>query len=305
MSKSPTHLPKNHAQFQTIAAFAPYGDVLLPESIAPLIDRLTVGTVTAIKYLCTAQWTIAPPRRVADDMFFYIIAGRGHMTVAGRRSRLGPGDLIHWRRGEAHASSTEPDDPFQVISIHYTATLDGAIPIAEALGFPDVFRLGSGHPLEDLAHEACREYANQPLGWKRGLEAMLVRLILQVIRERGGDLAPDLAGHSLRDLQRVMPALQAMRDTVAMPLAIPVLARRCALSTAQFRRVFSRAIGRSPVHYQRQLRLTESCRLLRETSETIEAIAARVGYSEPSFFSHTFRVAMGMPPGAYRDRKEV
>ena len=296
-------VPKNVEQYQVVAAFVPYSQEL-PVDIAALMERITVGTVTAIKYICTAQWVIAP-RRVADDMFFYVIAGRGAMEVAGRRSRIGPGDLVHWRRGVTHAATTDAANPIQVISIHYTATLDSSIQLAEVVGFPDVFHLGPGHALEVLAHEACREYAFRPAGWRRGLEAMLVRLVLQVMRERAEDLKPEVEGRSLRDLQRVMPALNAMRDTVAIPLAIPLLARRCGLSTAQFRRVFIRAMGRSPVHYQRQLRLTESCRLLRETSDTIEAIATRVGYSESSFFSHTFRTAMGMPPGAYRDRREV
>jgi AraC-like DNA-binding protein/quercetin dioxygenase-like cupin family protein len=304
MPDLPAHLPPNHVQYQTIAEFSPYRQTL-PEDIGRLVERLTVTKVTAIKYTCTARWIIAPARRVADDMFFHILSGGGEMDVAGRRTRFGPGDLIHWRRGIPHAATTDADDPIRVISIHYTATVDSAVNVPELVGFPDLFRLGSGHPLEQLSHDACREYAYRPPGWQRGIEALVVRMLLHLIRERGADLRPELDGSNLRDVHRVMPAVDAMRETIASPLTIPALARRCDLSVAQFRRIFTRALGRSPVSHQRQLRIAEACRLLRETTDTVEVIAGKVGYSEPAFFSNTFREAMGMPPGGYRERREL
>ncbi|MBA3710202.1 MAG: helix-turn-helix domain-containing protein [Planctomycetes bacterium] len=298
------HLPPAHTQYTTITEYPPYRQTL-PDDVAKLVDRLAVTQVTAIKYTCTARWIIDPHRRVADDMFFHILSGRGAMDVAGRTSRFGPGDLIHWRRGVPHQATTAPDDPIRVISIHYTATIDSAVHLPELLGFPDVFRLGVGHPLEAMSHEACREFAYRPPGWSRGLEALVARMLLSLIRERGEDLHPDLDGRNLRDLQRVLPAVEAMRETIGAPLAIPALARRCAVSEAQFRRIFTRAMGRSPVAHQRQLRLGEACRLLRETADTIEVIAGKVGYAEPAFFANTFRQAMGMTPGKFRERKEV
>lgn len=304
MSDPPVHLPPDHPHYQTIAQFTAYPQNLT-EDIAALVRRLTVTKVTAIKYHCTARWNITPARRVVDDMFFYILAGAGDMDVDGRRQRFGAGDLIHWRRGVPHAATTVANDPIQVIAIHYTAILDSAITFPELVGFPDCFHLGPGHPLEQLAHDACREYAVRPPGWQPGIEALVVRLLLHLVRECGGALHSDLKGHNLRDIHRIMPAIEAMRTTIAMPLTIPALARRCSLSEAQFRRVFTRALGRSPVSHQRQLRLAEACRLLRETTDTIETIAGKVGYDEPAFFSNTFREAMGLPPGAYRDRREL
>ncbi|MBA2482572.1 MAG: cupin domain-containing protein [Planctomycetes bacterium] len=134
------HLPPAHIQYTTITEFPPYRQTL-PADIAKLVERLAVSKVTAIKYTCTARWIISPARRVADDMFFHILSGKGSMEVAGRRARFGPGDLIHWRRGVPHAATTDADDPIRVISIHYTATIDSAVYLPELVGFPDVLRL--------------------------------------------------------------------------------------------------------------------------------------------------------------------
>lgn len=304
MGNPPAHLPKDTDSHQAIADFMPY-TWDLPEDIAALMERVTVSEVTAIAYVCNGSWSISPARRVADDMFFHIIDGQGAMEVDGLHSRFSRGDLVHWRRGVPHAASTDRDDPIRVISIHYTATIDGAIPLADLVNFPDLFRLGPGHEIESLSHAACREYALRPAGWQSGLQALVLRLLLRVIREHGGELCPERRSRNLRDLRRVMPAIEAMRETVAMPLSIPALARRCGLSIAQFRRVFVRVLGMSPVRHQQQLRLTEACRLLNDSSRSIETVAAQTGYLDPASFSHAFKAAMGMPPGAYRRRSEL
>jgi transcriptional regulator GlxA family with amidase domain len=164
-------------------------------------------------------------------------------------------------------------------------------------GFPDRFRLGLAHPLVALAREATREYALRPRGWRRGLEALATRLLLGLLREFPGAPA---AAPAHPALARVAPALEAMRSTLASPLSVPALARRCGLSQAQFRRLFTQVVGCSPVAHLRRLRVAEACRLLRGTGDTVERIAGMVGYAETSYFAAMFRAEMGMPPGAFR-----
>lgn len=268
-----------------------------------LLGELQVSAVTAIEYHCTPAWRI-PPRRIADDMFFIILAGRGGMTVDGREQELAPGDVAHWRRGRTHACWHDAAKPFHVIAVHYVALLSGAVHLADAAGFPDRFRLGLDHPLIAHAAEASREYALRPPGWQRGVEALATRMLLEVVRSCADALDAPTAPPP-PELARIVPALEAMRATLAAPLSVPALARRCSLSQAQFRRVFQRAVGCSPVAHLRRLRLTEACRLLRHTRDTVESIAAQVGYTEPAYFANTFRQAIGMPPGAYRARGGV
>ncbi|HYE07635.1 MAG TPA: helix-turn-helix domain-containing protein [Planctomycetota bacterium] len=302
--RPPVHMPPPHA---THAVITDYPSIAsrAPATLAPLIDRFRLSGVTAVRYVCTGDWRIDPPRRVADDMFFYILGGRATMDVAGRAARLRAGDLVHWRRGVTHAAGTAADDPIPVISIHYTASIDGALHLPAALGFPDLFHLGAGHPLEALADDACREYLHRAPGWERSLEAIVARFIIELVRGRGGDLRPDPDGARTPDVERVVPAIEAMAASIAAPLAIPALARRCRLSEAQFRRVFARATGRTPVEHQRALRLEEACRLLRTTRDAVPSISTAVGYADPSFFTRTFRAAYGVTPGKYRDQTAV
>ncbi len=300
----PAHMPPAHATHEIVVDH-PAIPSQVPAALAPLVDRFRLSGMTAVRYVCTGGWRIDPPRRVADDMFFYILAGRGAMEVAGRRTRFRAGDLLHWRRGIGHSASTDAADPIRVISIHYTAAIDGAVHLPEALGFPDCFQLKPGHALERVADDACREYLHRAPGWQRALEALVSRFIVDLLRERGADLRPALGGARGRDLERVVPAIETMGATIASPLAIPALAKRCQLSVAQFRRIFARATGRTPVAHQRALRLEEACRLLRATRDAVEIISRAVGYADPSFFTRTFRATYGVTPGRYRDQAAV
>jgi AraC-like DNA-binding protein/mannose-6-phosphate isomerase-like protein (cupin superfamily) len=303
MERRPGHLPADSANCLILfdhAPFAPWGN---PES-GKLLDGMEVTGITAIKYQCTARWKISD-RRIADDMFFYVLDGCADSVIDGRPASVGPGDAIHVRRGALHDMRTDPRNPIRVICLHYTATIAGTISVPELFGFPDAFRFGKHHDYRAMFEEACREYGHQPPGWRRSLPALVVRFLSALIRDNRDVLSPARSKSALPDLRRLQPAVDAMSRNLDHPISMIALAKLCRLSPAQFRRVFARACGRSPIAYQRRLRLQEACRLLRQTDETVERVAGLVGYAEPSFFARTFRTHIGMSPGRYRASEQI
>jgi transcriptional regulator GlxA family with amidase domain len=127
-----------------------------------------------------------------------------------------------------------------------------------------------------------------------------MRLLLFLMRTQGDIMSASLHAARQRDLERVLPALEFLRRHLPEPLDVEKLARLCHLSAPQFRRVFRAALGATPSEYSRRLRMEEAALLLRRTDDTIDTIASRVGYSDPSFFAHSFKAAMGASPGKYR-----
>ena len=106
-------------------------------------------------------------------------------------------------------------------------------------------------------------------------------------------------------MRRVLPALEIIRRHLNRAIPIEELASACHLSAPQFRRVFGRAMDASPNEYIRRRRMEEAALLLRRTEDTIESVAQRVGYSDPSFFAHSFKATMGASPGKYRTLSAV
>jgi AraC family transcriptional regulator len=178
------------------------------------------------------------------------------------------------------------------------------VTLPQLLQFPDVVDAGLGSPFYEMLTVACREFALRPPGWERGLEALGLRLLLNYVREYIGAEIFNYKSPP-RELSRVLPALELMRANLHRALTIGELAAACHLSQPHFRRVFGRIMDATPNDYLRRLRLEEAAQLLRRTDETVDAVAARVGYSDPSYFAQSFKAVMGMPPGKYRSLPSV
>jgi len=72
------------------------------------------------------------------------------------------------------------------------------------------------------------------------------------------------------------------------------------MSEFHFNRLFKRATGMPPSHFQIKLRLEAARRLLRETTKSVITVANEVGYSNPSHFAQLFRKETGLSPTDYR-----
>ena len=49
------------------------------------------------------------------------------------------------------------------------------------------------------------------------------------------------------------------------------------------------------------MKIQAACQLLDSTDDSVKAIAARLGYDDPLYFSRVFRRTQGISPSAYRD----
>jgi transcriptional regulator GlxA family with amidase domain len=91
-------------------------------------------------------------------------------------------------------------------------------------------------------------------------------------------------------------------DNYGDPNPVAVMAAEAGLTERSFLRRFRKATGQSPLEYVQTLRIEEAKQLLETTDLAFDAVAAEVGYSEPSAFRHLFRKLVGTTPSAYRRR---
>lgn len=66
--------------------------------------------------------------------------------------------------------------------------------------------------------------------------------------------------------------------------------------------LFKKETGISISDYIAEVRMEHARFLLRNTTESIQAIAEAVGYPDPQYFSRRFRQAMGLSPQSYRSK---
>ncbi|MEU8432705.1 AraC family transcriptional regulator [Streptomyces sp. NPDC029216] len=95
-------------------------------------------------------------------------------------------------------------------------------------------------------------------------------------------------------------ALQAMHGDPAAPWSVDRLAAEAGVSRPTLVRRFTPLVGRPPMAYLTWWRLTLAATRLRDTPDSLAAIATRVGYGSPYALSHAFVREFGTTPGRYR-----
>lgn len=124
----------------------------------------------------------------------------------------------------------------------------------------------------------------------------LARNYADLVKEpRSG--SPSLPGYKLRQIT------DWMRENIAEDFDLGQLAALAGLSKFHFHRLFKRAVGEAPSHHHINLRMHEAKRLLRETKQSVVAVALEVGYSAPSHFAQIFRRETGLSPSDYRRQR--
>jgi AraC family transcriptional regulator, transcriptional activator of pobA len=109
-------------------------------------------------------------------------------------------------------------------------------------------------------------------------------------------------GHDLR--LRSEPLLASVFEFIEQryhePVSLATIATAVGLTPGHLTTVVRRKTGRSVQRWITERRMAEARRLLRETDLPVEAIAARAGYRQPSYFIKHFRRDHTVTPAAWR-----
>ncbi len=224
-------------------------------------------------------------------------------------SRLRPGSLFVTAAGAPYDVrwKTLTADPLQSVIVLLSVPL-----FDEAL--TDVFGSNAPHAklrdisafedpplvllLSQLKDEAARA-TSSPLfvrGIAHAIAVHLARNYTVLTDEAKGETSA-LPGFKLRRIT------DWMAENLSEEFSLVRLADQAGMSEFHFNRLFKRATGMPPSHYQIKLRLETARRLLRETTKSVITIANEVGYSNPSHFAQLFRKATGLSPTDYRRHK--
>ncbi|MGW5414168.1 cupin domain-containing protein [Actinomadura geliboluensis] len=127
------------------------------------------------------------------------------------------------------------------------------------------------------------------------LDLLLVYMIRSWMTETTTGTWPSALGDPV-----TAAALRALHSRPAAPWSNDRLAAEVGVSRPTLARRFTSLVGRPPMAYLTWWRVILAATLLRDTKETLAAIAGRVGYGSPYALSHAFEREFGTTPGRYR-----
>ncbi|WP_455354312.1 helix-turn-helix domain-containing protein [Streptomyces sp. SYSU K217416] len=99
------------------------------------------------------------------------------------------------------------------------------------------------------------------------------------------------------------PVLQALARDAFQPLSVAEHASRHGMTPAELRTAVRRGAGCSPKDYLLGIRLGRAKELLAATELPVAAVARRVGYDDPAYFSRLFTRRVGTAPVRFREQQ--
>jgi AraC family transcriptional regulator len=104
---------------------------------------------------------------------------------------------------------------------------------------------------------------------------------------------------------RIGRAIRFMRENLGGGFSFDEVARESHLSRPHFFYLFKECTAVSPAIFFNTLRMESAFSQLASADMTINAVANRLGFSEPHHFTRFFRQNLGIPPSEYRKTVEL
>lgn len=161
-----------------------------------------------------------------------------------------------------------------------------------------IYHVGYSNEVIDLYKNAYRvaeeeaAYAQQTMA---GIVNHLIGLMYSLQRNV-------ILGKNTAQVDMITRARRRIRESLESSLTIQEVAEELGTSYSSFRRLFKEFTGIAPATYQQNLRLQRAKELLSTTEDSIKAIAYRLNFDSPDYFSSKFKIQTGMKPSEFRNQ---
>jgi AraC-like DNA-binding protein/quercetin dioxygenase-like cupin family protein len=253
--------------------------------------------------LTTIQGNVFPCHWHPEWELLIVQRGRMNLTRNQTVESLGPGDAAFLTGTVLHTGTS--DDPDLVVNalvfqpeLLRSERRDGATDLwvdplgTGILSVPGV--LPAGAVFTDSAKRLVEVIHRDAPGMELAVKGLLFQFLAELVS--GGQLRRCLPTVSTDPITQIRGVLQLVEERFAEPLTVEVLAERARLSPSHFSRLFRALTGDTPINHLIRRRVTEAARLLREGQTTVSEAAIRVGFSNFSHFTRTFRAHEGINP---------
>ena len=306
--------------------------MVIVDPLADVFDLSRVSGAVMAQLIAYEPWGLAVDP-LPGAVFHAVVAGSCWLRMPGRAPQhLMPGDVVLLPTNTPHdlVSSADartdalarfqddtrltpegdmilqgPGAATRVLCAAYDYDHEVAHPLMSQL--PPVLHIPAGMPGDDGGvAETLRllalELGGRPPGSRaavgRLIDVMLIHVMRAWLRMQQND-ATDGWLHALRD-PVVARAMHTIHERPAEPWTIESLAREVSVSRATLARRFAHLVGETPPEYLTRWRMDLAAQRLRDTDDTVAAVAAAVGYRSEYSFSRAFTRNRGLAPGRYR-----
>ena len=298
-----------------------------------LADALAVGGVrgtAGARIEAGGDWGLSW-HKIRGAAFYAVTSGTAWLSLTGEEPRqLMPGDLVLLPSGTPHALSSAPGVPLtpcngcdaddamangtvlrlgtgevQTHILGASYDYDPTVTTQIMASLPQVLHIradNGGTCLDDTVRLLSRELACPQIATGYVLNRVVDILLVQLLRVWLAGRPDELCGTWLSALTDpvVGAALAQLHEEPARAWTTESLAAKLTISRSTLTRRFRAVTGTAPADYLTRWRMDLEARRLRDTDETLDAVARSVGYTSVYAFSRAFRRSRSQAPGQFR-----
>lgn len=225
-------------------------------------------------------------------VFESVVAGRGSLTVNGRKYEPAAGDVYMVPAGSTHVYASSAEDPW--IKLWFNVRGPLVRTLVTAYGLSEVHHVPDCH-LEEVFRRG-QDRAKQDLSRAHDIVAVTVHEILCAL---GETLRARAEIHQPKATRRLREQIEK-RIFGRMDLA--TMSELCGKSPSQTIRLFRREWGQTPYQYLLGRKIEAAEVMLADTVKPVKEIAADLGFQDEFYFSSLFKRKTGQSPSARRAR---
>ncbi|MFP4621363.1 MAG: helix-turn-helix domain-containing protein [Bacteroidales bacterium] len=231
----------------------------------------------------------------------YITEGSGIMETRYGRYQVKPGSVLLIYPGEWHRYKPSSVTGWRE---HY-------------LGFSGVYARYLFQNSDILS--------NHPAGLNIGFHEKLLHLFSQIIdlvhdkkpgfQYIGSGLLIQLLGNLLyivknqgfngKEIEnKIRHAKLCLQEQYNEPIDMKILAIKCNMGYSNFRKMFKKYTGLSPLQYHNMYRMEKAKELLLTSEKSVKKIAIELGFQSEQYFTRLFKKKMGVTPTELREEKQ-
>ena len=228
-----------------------------------------------------------------------LVVARGSLDVEGdgaKRVVIDTGDLVLLPRGLGGARLVASASHASVIVCRFWFDPHALRGMVSALpGSIHIRRNEGAGWLEGIVPFLMVEVTDDEPGAALMISRIIDVIVIRTLRTwvRRGHTTGWLGG--LSDA-RIARALKVMHERPSRPWSVEALADAAGMSRSSFCDRFTALVGRSPLRYQNEWRLTLARDMLAASEARVGEVALRVGYESESAFSRAYKAMFGHPP---------
>ena len=265
-----------------------------PLSSSSVSSSLKLVNVGSAKY--SGDWHSVPHTHSYAELF-YVVGGMGHIQIDQEFHPISVHQLIIINPNVMHTELSRNASPLEYVALG----IEG-LELSAAENADDRFRILDHHDNDSISeciHNILLESHNKQPGNEVICQAYMQILVTRLMRSI-----------NLAVNENPLPSSNSQCTTVRRyidahfkePLTLDHLAEIAHVNKYYLAHSFKEQFGVSPISYQLQRRIDESCLLLSQTDLSLTQISRMLGFSSSSYFSQAFRKSQSVTPMEYRQR---